>query len=294
MGTTPVIVQEQLPFYDTTPVPKSCSPYWMARLRDSIPLSAISIPGTHSTLALHGGAATQCQAWSLSQQLEAGIRFLDVRCRHYRNKLYIYHRHVSQKFDLHSVILECEEFLKEHPSETILMRIKREHTEEKNSVSMDYIVRDYIESRGGTCAFWMSSNIPVLSQVRGKIVIIYDYEEATLGINYWALNVADEWDVSGPLHVDRKWHQVKCHLEKATEGDYNMFITQCSASSPHDCSYPHYVAQYINEMVYDMLSETQQCWGVVITDFPGAELIQAIVQTNFDEDEMPEDLLTAE
>jgi hypothetical protein len=60
---------------------KTATRDWMRSLPDSTPLSAISIPGTHDSAALHGGLAAQCQSWTIKDQLEAGIRFIDVRCR---------------------------------------------------------------------------------------------------------------------------------------------------------------------------------------------------------------------
>src|SRR5262245_27175119 len=56
---------------------------WMKKLADSKKLSELTIPGTHDTCALHGGDIPKCQAWSLKDQLEAGIRFIDIRCRHF-------------------------------------------------------------------------------------------------------------------------------------------------------------------------------------------------------------------
>lgn len=51
----------------------------MATLNNNKLISDITIPGTHDAMALHGGPAAQCQAWSPMDQLEAGIRYLDLR-----------------------------------------------------------------------------------------------------------------------------------------------------------------------------------------------------------------------
>ena len=65
-------------------------PRWMARLPDDAPLSGLTIPGTHDSGARFGGGApvvdfvtalwVQAQNWTVTQQLDAGVRFLDVRC----------------------------------------------------------------------------------------------------------------------------------------------------------------------------------------------------------------------
>ncbi|MEU4203496.1 hypothetical protein AB0B79_24350 [Streptomyces sp. NPDC039022] len=60
---------------------------WMANIADDTSLAAMSLPGTHDTLAIHGGAITQTQedfgdnGKTLKAQLEHGIRAIDVRVR---------------------------------------------------------------------------------------------------------------------------------------------------------------------------------------------------------------------
>lgn len=63
------------------------NPDWMMRVPDDRSLAAISIPGTHDTSAITGGAITQTQenfgnsADTHLAQLNAGIRALDIRVR---------------------------------------------------------------------------------------------------------------------------------------------------------------------------------------------------------------------
>ena len=65
----------------------SNNPDWMARIPDGRSLAELSIPGTHESLAITGGAVTNCQedygrsAETLTAQLNAGIRFFDIRLR---------------------------------------------------------------------------------------------------------------------------------------------------------------------------------------------------------------------
>ena len=63
----------------------------MGTVDESLPLWSLTIPGTHDTLARFGGDLAICQSLSLPEQLEAGVRFLDVRARHLKNKLPIHH-----------------------------------------------------------------------------------------------------------------------------------------------------------------------------------------------------------
>jgi 1-phosphatidylinositol phosphodiesterase len=49
------------------------------------------IPGTHDTLADNGGDLAECQGWSVKQQLESGLRVLDLRFKHDGDKMCAYH-----------------------------------------------------------------------------------------------------------------------------------------------------------------------------------------------------------
>ena len=79
---------------------------WMARLPDSHLLSQLSLPGTHDTCALYNGFSfgfAKCQAWALADQLNAGIRFIDIRCRHLGDRFAIYHGVIDQRISFDDV-----------------------------------------------------------------------------------------------------------------------------------------------------------------------------------------------
>ncbi len=64
---------------ETLHLPANYTTGWMETLDDEKFISDITLPGTHESLALHGGFIAECQAWSLEDQLKAGIRFFDFR-----------------------------------------------------------------------------------------------------------------------------------------------------------------------------------------------------------------------
>ena len=52
----------------------------MASLPPTLPLSALSIPGTHNSHTYYRALpSVRCQTASIKSQLENGIRFLDIR-----------------------------------------------------------------------------------------------------------------------------------------------------------------------------------------------------------------------
>src|SRR5688500_6812528 len=99
---------------------------WMGSLSGSSLLSQFSIPGTHNSAARFEPFAgtAKCQNLTNSEQLNIGIRFLDIRCRHLDNCFTIHHGSVYQNINFDHVLNSCIEFLNSNPAETIVMIVK--------------------------------------------------------------------------------------------------------------------------------------------------------------------------
>ncbi|MBA2474166.1 MAG: phosphatidylinositol-specific phospholipase C [Pseudonocardiales bacterium] len=100
---------------------------WMRDIRDDAPLTTLSIPGTHNSCSIHGPLGfAKTQDRDLSDQLVAGIRFIDIRLAHYENNLCVHHDVVCMERSYTEVLTICSDFLGQHPSETILLSISNE------------------------------------------------------------------------------------------------------------------------------------------------------------------------
>jgi 1-phosphatidylinositol phosphodiesterase len=68
---------------------------WMSYLKDSTKFSQLSIPGTHDTMtAGYGGIVrpyVETQSRGLMTQLNAGVRFIDIRARVVEGKSFSIH-----------------------------------------------------------------------------------------------------------------------------------------------------------------------------------------------------------
>jgi hypothetical protein len=70
---------------------------WMSRLMDSTAVWGLSIPGTHDSGTFGCNRedqfcfSSQCQSLNIKQQLNAGIRFLDLRLAKVGGEFRIYH-----------------------------------------------------------------------------------------------------------------------------------------------------------------------------------------------------------
>jgi len=110
--------------------PVANNPVWMKELRDSLLITAISIPGTHDTMAgtdsPNLGVITQ--SMNLEEQLESGIRALDIRVKHQGGNFPIFHANFFLGFFItDDVLTVTKNFLEDNPSETVIINLQQEH-----------------------------------------------------------------------------------------------------------------------------------------------------------------------
>lgn len=164
----------------------------MASIPDDRLLSEITMPGTHNTMALYGGVYAECQTWSLASQLRAGVRFLDIRVRHVNGNLTIHHGVSYQRAHFGDVLEGVTDFLQEYPTETALMRLKEEFSETGDIYGA---VVDYINRYSHWDLLWHSRLVPTMSEARGKIIILQNFNGPDLGMRYDSMDIADDWKV---------------------------------------------------------------------------------------------------
>ncbi|KAK4160972.1 putative 1-phosphatidylinositol phosphodiesterase precursor [Cladorrhinum sp. PSN259] len=203
---------------------------WMSQLDPSIPLSSLSIPGTHNSPTCYVALpSVRCQAVSVTDQLLNGVRFLDVRVNcpngnsspslsSKRPDLALVHSafpiSLSGPKYLASLLQEIYNFLDTHPSETILISIKREGT----GRGTDQLLSKILATHYLDAWRWHTApSIPTLGQVRGKIVLVRRFHvdpslpsDHGLGIDgsVWPDNVADGTCGSGRIRI-QDYYEVK-------------------------------------------------------------------------------------
>jgi PKD repeat protein len=287
-------------------------PEWMGDLPDDLPISALSIPGSHDAMARFGGPAPRCHTLTLEKQLNAGIRAFDIRLRHVEDVFAIHHgAYFQNAFFGNDVLQVFIDFLAEHPSETIVMRAKREHN-----------VKDVTRSFGETFAWYMSSyghavwqtddptTYPTLGEVRGKIVILQncrvDEDDdgpcdggmfapvKSYGLPWHALSIQDDYKVYWThVSMNGKWDNIRQHLTLAAASDPSIMFANFTSGStgmnPVDVArgiwIPFKFSDGMNERTYRFLRfilDQGYVWrtGLVLSDFPGPGLIDVIVAHN--------------
>lgn len=154
---------------------------WMSVLSNYLPLSAIAIPGSHDSGAklIPSAVIARCQSLSIPAQLEAGARFLDIRLCYKNDDFFLVHgrnpclteekRPSAIRFE--SFCAELSKFLKENPTETVLVSIKQDSGVKQGFAEALY--EKYLSHLG----WFMENRIPTLGEVRGKAVLLRRFEE---------------------------------------------------------------------------------------------------------------------
>ena len=166
---------------------------WMGALADSRYLSQLTIPGTHDTCSRYGGPITQTQTLAVPDQLAAGTRFLDMRCRLINGVFAIHHGPFFQQIFFGDVLNFCQAFLAQHPGETVLMRVKQEYSTASDA-DFDAVFAGYQANWAGL--FWAEDRIPQLGEVRGRVVVLAD-NSGLPGIPWGggSTDIEDDYDI---------------------------------------------------------------------------------------------------
>lgn len=274
---------------------------WMSGLDDNISISKISIPGTHDSGATReipsNSGTAKTQNLTISEQLNAGVRFLDIRCRHIDNSFAIHHGAIYQNLNFDDVLNSCYAFLESHPTETIIMSVKEEYDASNTTRTFEKTFDTYTQKNPSK---WdLGSNIPKLGDVRGKIRLLRRFPaDVSKGINAtaWADNTT--FDINngsnGQIKVqdnykvtnnDDKWSKVSTLLTEAKNDTGNkLFINFTSGYKPLLFGIPSIptVSNSINPKVKTFFqTNTQGSYGIMPIDFVNAELSELIINTNY-------------
>lgn len=279
---------------------------WMRHLRNDLPLSTLSIPGTHNSPAFHRALpSVRCQSVSITQQLRQGIRFLDIRVQpkysscHKGEDLLLVHGAFSvslsrRSFLFRSLVQEVLLFLKENPSETVIMSLKREGTGASTDAQLSRILHDHYANDHHE--WYTAPRVPFLGEARGKIVLMRRFNldhclEQEWGGTGWGIDasvwadnsphslcpsgqvcVQDYYSILNPKLITDKTAFAIAHLKRAAENDHRhdvcvsgnlmtlpFYINFLTASNLWRTGcWPEKIAAQLNPAILEYLCVTHQ------------------------------------
>ena len=183
---------------------------WMSRISDSKKLILINIPSTHDSACYYMNhlllPLAKTQYYTIKQQLEIGTRKLDIRivdikknkeidedliCCHGICDCYASQEYGDmRKLTLKSILIDIRNFLKQYPSETVLLEIRLGRGKNKDTLQrayemfIKYVGDMYINFHHDLC----------LGESRGKVVnityLLHEFDRKRLNIiNFKSSNI---------------------------------------------------------------------------------------------------------
>ena len=146
---------------------------WMGALDGDLRVNDLSVPGTHETMAKYGGDSPECQSMTLSQQLNSGIRAIDIRVKlDGDDEMTIWHSIVYQHAFLDAdVFAVVKAFLEANPTECVFMDIQNEAGAEDKADRFREEM-DKLRAKYASVIWKPGSQNPKLKEIRKKIVLI--------------------------------------------------------------------------------------------------------------------------
>ncbi|ANZ77579.1 BA75_04383T0 [Komagataella pastoris] len=293
---------------------------WLRNISDTESISRISIPGTHNSAAHHTALpSVQCQDASITEQLQNGVRFLDIRVskplidskKAENNDLVVIHGKFPLKLignvKLDKVLKDVYEFLGKNSSEFVIISLKQEGSGKWNHEHDEFgdaIWNHYINNNRDM--WYLNNEIPNLRDVRGKAILFRRFgikdesRKRDFGIeaSWWkyncenddrgTINVQDWCELSSGEDIERKANFIKDHVYRAKEynsnnGEPKLFINFCSASNFFDPNcWPAKIAEGLTKA--NIEQSFGKGSGVVILDYAEQEnwyLVRNLVDRNF-------------
>jgi 1-phosphatidylinositol phosphodiesterase len=242
---------------------------------------------------LYGTA--KCQDLSISDQLKAGVRFLDIRCRHYYNSFAIHHGSIFQNQNFDDVLNACFSFLAADSNETIIMSVNEEYTPEGTTRSFEDTFFAYYSKN--TKGWYVGESIPTLGAVRGKIVLFRRFSAQ----NHLPLGLpADDWQDNTTFSCSKVWIRVQDCYQVTDNNSKYSYITSFLSEAVAGPGYMMYlnftsgyqlglygipdirvVSNFINDNVNGYFSACGVArYGIVILNFANSSLCTKIYSKN--------------
>lgn len=287
---------------------------WMTGLPDARTIGTLVIPATHASGSYRlKGALGETQDWDITEQLQNGIRFLDLRIAGAGpDKRYAFEVHNgSDKLgDLQTRVLDAvNRFLDSNPGEVILVSVMQEEATKylpKNiPLNAGRFLKEVVRARGSKFHLKAVSAQTTLGEVRGKIVL-FDRLGGALGeasIKWKGPDLPETaiHDISelnelegartGSNAYRLKAEKVREHLHKArADQGKRLWINHASAS--WNGAFIGNNAEVVNREVKSFIEASlgENFGSIILMAYPnrnGGEVITSIISFNHSSGKKP-------
>jgi 1-phosphatidylinositol phosphodiesterase len=221
---------------------------WMAALDESLTLDQINIPGTHDS-GTYGGSGVEgsrTQAMTITQQLNAGIRWLDLRLWPEGSDMRVYHGIVAMPLLLSTILMDIKDFLAAHPNEVVItcVKLEKDKPSTQELEAFNTLLHEIYMKGVAPNKLYDQTPMPKLGKLgeRGYVVLVRRDIESTFGMlanNGWPDNDTKEFTNGGVNYY--------------VEDEYKFFM-QPTYQKTYDLKFS-YIEKAMNE------SLKYQTWG---------------------------------
>ena len=282
--------KRRVPWYSDKPYDKTKSQEgstdWMGKIKDSVDIRELAIPGTHDSAASificpyyklwWYNYQYQCHMWSIEDQLNSGIRYLDLRPA---GDGILYHGDGQTQYTFRHVFEIFKNFLINHPTEGLFVRIQfqekfyGDNIEECKKKVIYSVLDEFSEF------LFKDNNVPTMGELRKKMFIFLDHLEYQ---NYltWNKNdlikLQDHYRLFGirSSEIDKKKELVKEFM--LNEEKEKLIINHCSAIGRGVLTTLKFVAYAVNAVPFF----ADKFRGIFAFDFPGEGLVNHVINKN--------------
>ena len=265
---------------------------WMSQVPDSMELDDILIPGTHDSCSKYCQMAwfSKCQGQDVSEQLNGGFRYLDIRLESEGEDMVLHHGPakcrtgvLGKTLTFEMVMKDVDRFLDEHPSETVILNVKKEGGSDSQA-DFSKRMEEYMKDEH----VYQGSSLPTLGQARGKVIMARRYD-GNQGIPmYWkdqpGQKVDDgSWVENGELCVqdhyelekDTKWKVFTDTLKCKEDG---LILNFLSTKGKGKLGHPVKYATPLNGRL--MEEDLHDARGIIIVDYGTQAVAEKVYKAN--------------
>lgn len=183
---------------------------WMSTLDDDIPISDLSIPGTHDSAAYTSTwPFISTQNLDIKSQLYAGIRYFDFRCGIVQDELQMVHGRATLGLPLSQVLGIMYDYLDQHPREGLVVQLKQDRKSDNSTRSFSEVVIDTLAANE---KYWRTDcTTPTLGDIRGRIQLLRRFSGEKL--YSYGINVTRWLDNSEIPFTIRTWYGVHITIQ---------------------------------------------------------------------------------
>lgn len=292
---------------------------WMSNIPSDFLISEINLPGTHDSCTQYVDFPylSKCQNMSVYEQLHIGIRFIDIRVEQVGDRLRLVHAiskcykdaRRSEILYLDDILQDCFSFLKNNPTETIIMSLKRDNGGSSED-AFDTFFDNYLNNDD---PWYLENRVPTLGEVRGKIVLFNrctvncespgcTYTDYNTGLNFSGFpdqsKSTDEGFIVSQiprrdgqkgykyfqqdmykLKASKKWQQAILPTLTSPLKEYGIAINFFSATKLY-CN-PKRMSKHIYKQLEKTKLQPMRKYGWIVLDFPTEKICRKIILTNF-------------